>query len=152
MFESRKPFAPGFEGVVREDGAIAEGSLQTMISNVAIAPAGPSLREPDWSELTARLNAARDLRRVLSDDQHGKATLAGTGFAHAAGRYLEGRESEDSGRAYCGGPDERQSPVNLDALERGKASTAKCSSHGGTGDGDADSEGGRKEATRETGK
>ncbi len=64
------------------------------------------LRRIDWSELTARLNAARDLRRVLRPNNGG---CEGE-FADAAARFLNGR-------------DENQTDVNLVGLEQNKGST-----------------------------
>ena len=66
------------------------------------------MRPIDWSELTARLNAARDLRRVLRTGSAG----CDNEFADAAARFLNGR-------------DERQRDVNLVGLEHSKGSQCK---------------------------
>ena len=66
---------------------------------------GALLRRIDWSELTARLKAARDLRRVLRTNNVG---CEGE-FADAAARFLNGR-------------DENQTDVNLVGLEQNKGS------------------------------
>lgn len=63
------------------------------------------LRAIEWNELTARLEAARDLRRVLQGNGSGH----GSEFADAAARYLSGR-------------DELVEDVNLVALEHSKGS------------------------------
>ncbi len=62
-----------------------------------------ALRAFGWSELTARIDAARDLRRVLRND----ALVEATSFADAAGGYFvsEGNHKQ---------------PVNPNALEAGK--------------------------------
>lgn len=59
-----------------------------------------ALRAFGWSELTARIDAAQDLRRVLRND----ALVEATSFADAAGGYFV---SEVSGKQ----------PVNPNALE-----------------------------------
>ncbi|MEM7780395.1 MAG: hypothetical protein AAF697_08410 [Pseudomonadota bacterium] len=64
------------------------------------------LRAFDWEELTARLSAARDLRRVLRKDAYGSASQ----FADAATRFLNHGE-------------EHQSDVNLVVLEQPKGSS-----------------------------
>ena len=63
------------------------------------------MRPIDWTELTARLNAARDLRRVLRKGSGGRVDE----FADAAARFLNGR-------------DEHQTDVNLVGLGRSKGS------------------------------
>lgn len=62
-----------------------------------------ALRAFGWSELTARIDAARDLRRVLRND----ALVEATSFADAAGGYFvsEGNHKQR---------------VNPNALEAGK--------------------------------
>jgi len=66
-----------------------------------------ALRSIDWCEVTARLNAARDLRRFLHDDAKGNGNAES--FSEAAARYFRTRDGNE--------PD-----VNPDALERGKGS------------------------------
>ena len=65
---------------------------------------GKALRAIGWSELTARINAARDLRTVLRRD----STILTTSFSDAAAGYFS--KIEDSKPA-----------VNPDALEGGKS-------------------------------
>ena len=81
---------------------------------------GDTLRVVGWSELTARLNAARDLRLVLRRDAHGNA-VNGPGsdhsnFADAAARYFRTR--------HCEEPD-----VNPVALEHLKGSPGMIHEH-----------------------
>ena len=64
-----------------------------------------SLISMDWNELIARLNAARDLRRVLRTGSSGCIDE----FADAAARFLKGR-------------DEHQRDVNLVGLKPTKGS------------------------------
>ncbi|MEP3052165.1 MAG: hypothetical protein ABJP48_05405 [Erythrobacter sp.] len=74
------------------------------------ARAGEALRAIGWSELAARINAARDLREVLrSDSAQGALTVAS--FGDAAGSYF-------AAASDC------ERPVNPIALEARKASTA----------------------------
>lgn len=70
---------------------------------------GDALRAFQWTELTARLNAARDLRRVLRRDSRRSIQSAQASFGDAAASYF-GSLSKD------------KQPVNPVALEAPKAS------------------------------
>ena len=70
---------------------------------------GDALRAIEWSELTARLNAARDLRRVLRRDTRVNIDATASSFGDAAATYFQSI-----------GESERL--VNPDALEPSKAS------------------------------
>lgn len=70
--------------------------------------AGDALRALDWSELTARLNAARELRQLLHRDAQQPIGSSSASFGDAAARYF--RDQSESER-----------PVNLDALEARKS-------------------------------
>ena len=70
---------------------------------------GDALRAMEWGELTARLNAARDLRRVLRRDSRMNIDVAASSFGDAAATYF--RSIGDSERL-----------VNPVALEASKAS------------------------------
>ena len=72
--------------------------------------AGETLRMIEWSELTARLDAARDLRRLLRQDAASNAGGDPRSFADAAARYFRTRNHEE--------PD-----VNPVALEHFKGSS-----------------------------
>lgn len=67
------------------------------------------LRAFDWSELSARLNAARDLRQLLREDAGAKMDAQDLEFAHAATQFFR-TSSEDE---HC---------VNPNALEASKTS------------------------------
>ncbi|MEL6530638.1 MAG: hypothetical protein AAGK01_01455 [Pseudomonadota bacterium] len=69
---------------------------------------GDALRAIEWSELTARLNAARDLRRVLRRDSRVNIDATASSFGDAAATYFQSI-----------GESER--PVNPVALEGSKA-------------------------------
>ena len=93
-------------------GAATAPSIATHEAGIA-AEAVP-LRLVDWSELTARLNAARDLRQLLRKDVRAKlGDDAGEGevaFADAAARFFRANEED-------------QRPVNHKALEPCKPSS-----------------------------
>ena len=72
---------------------------------------GDALRAMEWSELTARLNAARDLRRVLRRDSRVSIDAGASSFGDAAATYFQ--TLGDSERL-----------VNPVALEASKASCA----------------------------
>lgn len=68
------------------------------------------LRSIEWTELTARLTAARDLRQLLRDDLSAKSGDAELGFADAAAQFFRTN-------------DEGERCVNPTALEARKASS-----------------------------
>lgn len=53
---------------------------------------GDALRAIAWSELTARLNAARDLRRVLRRDARLSIQTTAASFGDAAATYFQSLE------------------------------------------------------------
>lgn len=75
---------------------------------------GDALRAIEWSELTARLNAARDLRRVLRRDSRMNIDATASSFGDAAATYFQ----------LLG---ESERAVNPDALGGSKASCAMTS-------------------------
>ena len=68
------------------------------------------LRAIEWSELTARLSAARDLRQLLREDLGVGRGGNELGFADAAAQFFRTGEDDEPG-------------VNLSALEGRKASS-----------------------------
>lgn len=70
--------------------------------------AGDALRAVEWSELTARLNAARDLRLLLRTESQAPIESVAASFGDAAASYF----------ALLGDDEQR---VNPDALEQLKA-------------------------------
>lgn len=78
-------------------------------SAIAGGESGAELRMFEWCELTARLNAARDLRHLLRRDADRSIGASAHDFADAAARYFRTR-------------DEGQSNVNPVALEQFKCS------------------------------
>lgn len=71
---------------------------------------GDALRALDWTELTTRLNAARELRLLLRRDSQNPIGASAASFGDAAARYFHDQLLES------------ERPVNLDALEGRKAS------------------------------
>ncbi len=86
------------------------------------------LRIIDWSELTARLNAARDLRRVLKREARADARNSknggSEGFADAAARYFLSKDTSREDSIQKGERD-----VNPVALEQRKGSSAIPTNH-----------------------
>lgn len=74
--------------------------------------AGDALRAVEWSEITARLNAARDLRLLLRSESKGLIGGVAASFGDAAASYF----------AMI---DEKEPVVNHDALDCTKASDGK---------------------------
>lgn len=79
-----------------------EGKFQIPVENQA--GQGTALRAFAWSELTARLDAARELRRELRRE----GAFGGASFADAAAAYFSSIESE-------------KLTVNQDALSDGNS-------------------------------
>jgi len=138
MFEHNKHFAGARDLRHHDEGT----SRPTGASDAASKGGGRTLRDLDWRELTARLNAARDLRRVLADERGGTG-LNATEFALAASRYLDARAEPEAGRGASetaesqaveerAESDRRQRGVNPVSLETGKASASKIRRRGGT--------------------
>lgn len=77
MFEKAKPFAAGgaFDGDPRFAGHPARR-------------AGDALRVVEWGELTARLNAARDLRLLLRTESQAPIEAVAASFGDAAASYF----------------------------------------------------------------
>ncbi|MFN3863933.1 MAG: hypothetical protein ACK4RT_06595 [Erythrobacter sp.] len=50
--------------------------------------AGDALRAVEWSEITARLNAARDLRLLLRSESQGRIEAVAASFGDAAASYF----------------------------------------------------------------
>jgi hypothetical protein len=89
---------------------------------------GDALRAIEWSELTARLNAARELRRVLRGDARLAIEPTAASFGDAAATYFQSLGDGEQ-------------PVNPVGLEHYKASQAKLA----TPEGDAATSDAREE-------
>ena len=101
MFEKSESFTRALEGHESADerGDSVRDGVRT----------GDALRAIEWSELTARLNAARDLRRELREEAVLCAGSSGASFGDAAASFFKSL-----------GNGER--PVNPENLEGCKAS------------------------------
>ena len=117
MFEDAKPFE-------RTCGACVPGnSAKARMSDVGMR-SGDALRAIEWTELTARLKAARELRRELRSDALLLAGSSGASFGDAAESYFKDLGYDERG-------------VNPDALEGRKALSGNVSPNDGnaaTGD------------------
>lgn len=102
-----------FEKAMPSTGRFQHDSLSgdMLVGSRERVPAGggDALRAIEWGELTARLNAARDLRRVLRREERLSIETSGASFGDAAATYFQSL-----------GNDER--PVNPVVLEASKAS------------------------------
>ncbi|MFN4020873.1 MAG: hypothetical protein ACK4IC_10185 [Erythrobacter sp.] len=116
-----------------EDGARlrhgAAGALAERFESRASQRAGDALRAVEWSEITARLNAARDLRLLLRSESQGRIAAVAASFGDAAASYFAMIEDNE--------PD-----INLDALDASKALDASecarvANRHGAASGGDA---------------
>jgi len=98
MFETSKPIPSAF----CSDSAAEEAPHDAVRG-------GDALRAIEWSELTARLNAARELRRELRQEAILCAGASGATFGDAAADFF---------KTFGNG----ERPVNPDTLEGCKAS------------------------------
>ena len=105
MFETSTPLSKARSGI----GNDGDRGLLSGDSPLGRERGGDALRAIDWRELTARLNAARELRRELREEAILCAGASGATFGDAAARFFNTL-----------GDGER--PVNPDALEACKAS------------------------------
>lgn len=124
MFEKAKPIpaltgAPAnglsAEGRARVHGAIAGGRAERFAGRM-VRRSGDALRALEWSELTARLNAARDLRLLLRTENQAPIESAAASFGDAAASYF----------ALI---DDSQPDVNPDALDQSKGLGAIVEDH-----------------------
>lgn len=84
------------------------------------------LRAIEWSELTARLSAARDLRQLLRTDVAVNSGPESLGFADAAAQFFRaGEEDERCVNPNALGP-RKTSSVTNDNVECTKPSTGNC--------------------------
>lgn len=97
MFEKAKPF--GAPSRAHFDAERSAGQPARRASE--------ALRALEWGELTARLNAARDLRLLLRTESHAPIEPAAASFGDAAASYF----------ALL---DHSEPAVNLDALGQSK--------------------------------
>ena len=102
MFENLTQLSKG------SSGEAVPGDLLVGSRDPVPGRGGDALRAMEWGELTARLNAARDLRRVLRRDLRQNIDAAASSFGDAAATYFQSL-----------GDHER--PVNPLALEAPKA-------------------------------
>jgi len=96
MFEKAKSFqarhhAP-FGGVNAPEWAHLRGTAsedaEGRLAPRATRRAGDALRAVEWSELTARLNAARDLRLLLRTESQAPIVAVAASFGDAAASYF----------------------------------------------------------------
>jgi hypothetical protein len=85
---------------------------------------GDALRAVEWSELTARLNAARDLRLLLRTELQAPIESVAASFGDAAASYFALLDDDEPG-------------VNRDDLGQSKVSGAMTVAHEATRSGDA---------------
>lgn len=116
MFEKTNPAAATRDAPARpsrpEDRArlrsAASGGVGERFDSRAARRAGDALRAVEWSEITARLNAARDLRLLLRNESQAPIEAVAASFGDAAASYFALLDDSEPG-------------VNPDALGQSKA-------------------------------
>lgn len=86
--------------------------------------AGDALRAVEWGEITARLNAARDLRLLLRNESRSPIELAAASFGDAAASYFALIDESEPG-------------INPDTLGQSKVFDAKMDFNKANRPGDA---------------
>ena len=132
MFEKAKPVsappsAPGAAPRPEERPVLRSVTPTAADARFAGRPArraGEALRAVEWGELTARLNAARDLRLLLRTETRAPIEAVAASFGDAAASYF----------ALL---DEEEPAVNSDALGRSKVSGAMLGPNAANRPGDA---------------
>ena len=124
MFEKAKPpVIPSAHSASASDVSNLDQFIDRS-SDASVSAEALPLRTIEWSELTARLSAARDLRQLLREDVGAKARSENQGFANAAAQFF--RASAEDERC-----------VNPNALEARKTSsdTSHSIKSAGSGEG-----------------
>lgn len=120
MFEKTKPSLARAEapsgGLSAEERALlratAKGGGAERFATRQARRNGEALRAMEWSELTARLNAARDLRLLLRAENQAPIEMVAASFGDAAASYFALLEDSEP-------------PINPDALAQSKYPGAK---------------------------
>lgn len=121
MFEKAKSF--NAQSGAQSGGRPSDGRF----ANGAARRAGDALRSLEWSELTARLNAARDLRLLLRTESHAPIEPAAASFGDAAASYFALLDDSEPG-------------VNCNGLGQSKALDATTGSSTAARQGNANGE------------
>jgi hypothetical protein len=121
-----------------EDGARLRRSMVApageRFESRPVRRSGDALRAVEWSEITARLNAARDLRLLMRSESQGRIEAVAASFGDAAASYF----------AMI---DESEPVINHDALDCSKASDGmECSGAAGQHDAVSGGDAGRATA------
>lgn len=88
MFEKAKPIPAHSDALARGLSAEERARLQGLPAARSSRRAGEALRAMEWSELTARLNAARDLRLLLRIENQAPIEAVAASFGDAAASYF----------------------------------------------------------------
>jgi hypothetical protein len=105
MFELSKSIESAFSSADLEvEARLVGGDSPDGDARASISGCGGALRAIEWRELTARLNAARELRRELRQEAILCAGASGATFGDAAARFFSN-------------PGDGERPVNPDTLE-----------------------------------
>jgi hypothetical protein len=102
MFEKADPFSASLRPPLArraEDGTRLRRSVVTLSGERFEARsarrAGDALRAVEWSEITARLNAARDLRLLMRSESQGRIEAVAGSFGDAAASYFAMIEDDE---------------------------------------------------------
>lgn len=95
MFEKVDPISAALRPPLHrraEDGARLRRSVAAPLGerfeSRPVRRAGDALRAVEWSEITARLNAARDLRLLMRSESRGQIEAVAASFGDAAASYF----------------------------------------------------------------
>lgn len=134
MFEKANPVSAAFRlplqrrpeeaarlrlGGVGVGGALAGERIEPRFPRRA----GDALRAVEWSEITARLNAARDLRLLLRSESQGRIEAVAGSFGDAAASYFAMIDDNE--------PDVNLEALDCSKVEDGMESTRMAFGHAG---------------------
>ena len=131
MFEKAIPIPGANPGADAQVGIMPQGGPD---QGVIDAGGEAALRVMDWSELTARLNAARDLRHVLRRDAVRSAAGVASEFADAAARFLHAESDNKRDVNPVALEHFKGSPGMVQDIERNHDEGTRNPSHAASGD------------------
>lgn len=118
MFEKPKSFQAAYSALGGAPGGATGGAngVDERFAGRSVRRGGDALRAVEWSEITGRLNAARDLRLLLRTESAAPIEAVAASFGDAAASYFALLDDGECGSELG---------VNRDALGQSKALDAK---------------------------
>ena len=142
MFEKADPVSAAFRPPLHRRSEEAArlrlgggGAAGERVEPRAGRRAGDALRAVEWSEITARLNAARDLRLLLRSESAGRIEAVAGSFGDAAASYFAMIDDNE--------PDVNLEAIDCSKVEDGMECTRTAFGNAGGSHGDASGDAGQ---------